>query len=374
LPLERVCLVVAGLGTGGSERQLRLLAPGLVARGTEVTVLVLNAGPWDTADLTSGGVAVLVPGRAASNWAGRLHWLWARVREARPQVVYSLLPVANVACAVVSPVLSKAALIWGVRGSDRRVESYPLNVRLLRSLQGALASCPGLTICNSEAGARAHLATLRGRGQVAVVRNGLAADHFRFTNSGRRELRAQWGVGQETVFTLVGNFDPVKGHERFLFAAALLARHAGYRFVVVGEGSNDRAALLHRLAREIGLADAVVFAGRYSDMPAVYSASDVVVSASSSEGLPNAVAEAMACERMCVVTDVGDSAWLIGPTGVVASSLSSPRLADAMVEAADLGADQRKERGELARERAIEQLSVAAMVDQTYDLMAALAR
>jgi glycosyltransferase involved in cell wall biosynthesis len=285
-----------------------------------------------------------------------------------------VLPVANVACAVVLPALPNVALIWGVRGSDRRVEGYPLNVRLLRSVQRWLASRPDLTICNSEAGARAHLAVGKGRGRVAVVRNGVAADCFHFTSSGRRELRAEWGVGRATVFTLVGNFDPVKGHERFLFAAALLARHPGYRFVVVGGGPTDRGGLLQNLAGEIGLDDTVVFAGRHMDMPAVYSASDVVVSASSSEGLPNAVAEAMACERICVVTDVGDSAWLVGPTGIVAGSLSSPGLADAMVEAAALGADQTRERGRLARERIVEHLSVEAMVTNTYELMASLAR
>jgi glycosyltransferase involved in cell wall biosynthesis len=365
--------VVAGLGTGGSERQLRLLAPGLVARGTEVTVLVLNAGPWEIGDLSSVGVTVLAPGAALYGWAGRLHWLWANLRKARPQLVYSLLPVANVACAVVLPALPKMALVWGVRGSDRRVEGYPLNVRLLRSWQRALASCPDLTICNSEAGARAHLAAGGGRGELAVVRNGLAADCFRFTSSGRRELRAEWGVGRATVFTVVGNFDPVKGHERFLFAAALLARQPGFRFVVVGEGSEARAGSLERLAGEIGLGERVVFAGRHTAMPAVYSASDLVVSASSSEGLPNAVAEAMACQRICVVTDVGDSAWLVGPTGVVASSLSSPGLADAMVEAAALDPDQRKDRRELARARVVEQLSVEAMVSKTYELMASLA-
>lgn len=373
LPLERVCLVVAGLGTGGSERQLRLLAPGLVARGTEVTTLVLEAGPWETDDLSSGGVTVLVPAHAASGWAGRLAWLGARLREARPQVVYSLLPVANVACAIVLPTLPRGALIWGVRGSDRRVEGYPLNVRLLRNLQKSLASCPDLTICNSEAGARAHVVAGSRRGQVAVVRNGLAADRFRFTPGGRKQLRAEWGVGQETVFTLVGNFDPVKGHERFLFAAALLADRPGYRFVVVGGGRQERVGSLHNLAREIGLADRVVFAGRHTDMPAVYSASDVVVSASSSEGLPNVVAEAMACERICVVTDVGDSAWLVGTTGVVAHSVSSPGIAGAMVEAGALGAAQRRDRGGLARERIIDELSVESMVTKTYDHMASLA-
>jgi glycosyltransferase involved in cell wall biosynthesis len=109
-------------------------------------------------------------------------------------------------------------------------------------------------------------------------------------------------------------------------------------------------------------------------MAAVYSASDVVVSASSSEGLPNAVAEAMSCERACVVTDVGDSAWLVGAAGIVAGCQSSPALARAMAEAEALGAEGRAALGKLGRQRVIENLPVEAMIAGTHELMVPLAR
>lgn len=58
--------------------------------------------------------------------------------------------------------------------------------------------------------------------------------------------------------------------------------------------------------------------GNRDDMPEVYNALDILVSASLfGEGVSNALSEAMASGIPCVTTDVGDSAWVVGQTGQV---------------------------------------------------------
>jgi len=61
----------------------------------------------------------------------------------------------------------------------------------------------------------------------------------------------------------------------------------------------------------------VIWAGARDDMNAVYNAFDIAtISSSFGEGFPNAIGEAMACGVACAVTDVGDSSFIVGKTGL----------------------------------------------------------
>jgi glycosyltransferase involved in cell wall biosynthesis len=106
----------------------------------------------------------------------------------------------------------------------------------------------------------------------------------------------------------------------------------------------------------------------------VLSALDIMVSSSISESFPNVIGEAMACGVPCVVTDVGDSATIVGATGAVIAPRSPTALADALAEMAQrLSGDGPRLHAE-ARARVSELFGLDAMVDRTERLLMDLSR
>ena len=110
------------------------------------------------------------------------------------------------------------------------------------------------------------------------------------------------------------------------FAAArrVAERVPSVRFVLCGRGIGADNGMLRRWIDANGLVGRVHLLGVRQDMPAVQAALEVAVSSSVGEAFPNAVGEAMACEVPCVVTDVGDSARLVGDTGRVVRRRDAP--------------------------------------------------
>ncbi len=100
------------------------------------------------------------------------------------------------------------------------------------------------------------------------------------------QLRRQWGAGgQDKVFLCVGEFSGRKDQMTVLQAFCSLAkREKGARLVFAGTGALEGQCRSY--AQEQGLEGRVFFAGQVEEIGAYYSAADILVTASRSEGLP----------------------------------------------------------------------------------------
>jgi glycosyltransferase involved in cell wall biosynthesis len=168
----------------------------------------------------------------------------------------------------------------------------------------------------------------------------------------------------DLVLGLVGRLDPIKGHEVLLRAVAPIAAEARLRVVFVGTGPDDYREDMAALATQLGIADRVVWAGPRTDMPAVYAAMDLLVSASHGEGFSNVIAEAMACGVPCVVTDVGDSADIVGDVGWTCPPDDPAALGAAIGQAVREPATL-AERGGAARARIVGTYDTQRLIERT---------
>ncbi len=107
-------------------------------------------------------------------------------------------------------------------------------------------------------------------------------------------------------------------------------------------------------------------------MPAVYSALDIVTSTSSGEGFSNVIGEAMACGVPCVVTDVGDSAIIVGEIGIIVPPKDPQALADgwrSMLKRLD---DKSYSIKEMARERIVSHYNNEIFIQKTSKMLLSL--
>ncbi len=139
---------------------------------------------------------------------------------------------------------------------------------------------------------------------------------------------------RQTVIAMVGNMKhAIKGHAVLLLAAAAVVRAApSVRFLLIGDG--ELRAQLERRAADLGIAHAVVFAGRRTDVPALLARADIAVCTSLSEGLSNAIMESMAARLPVVATGVGGNLELVrdGRTGFIVAPGDSGLVAQRLID------------------------------------------
>lgn len=370
----RILLLVRALGFGGAERQIVTLATGLAQRGHAVTVVTFYPGGAFEGALAGGN-----PSRLNLEKAGRwdvfgfLGRLLRAISTERPDIVYSFLPMANLlAAATRAMVRTGPALVWGVRGTPLDLSRYDRLERASIRMERMLSHVPDLVIANSRAGADWASRWPSGQKKAAMVPNGIDTTAFRpATPRQRAAARASLGCPPGAVIVaVVARFDPMKDHAGFLRALAIAAHRApDLRALVVGDGPPAAVTRLHDAAAALGLAKRVIWAGRRREVEQVYHAADMLCLPSAfGEGFPNVVAEAMASGLRCVVTDVGDCAYLVGGTGWVVPPAAPELLAGALFECRRAVL----ENGVIdtaARHRVVQQFGVEAMISATEDLL-----
>jgi len=162
--------------------------------------------------------------------------------------------------------------------------------------------------------------------KIAVLRNGV--DLVKFKPGDRAAIRDKLGLSGKVLLS-AGRLIDRKGHDLVIRAIKDIPDAT---LLIAGDGEKKRA--LKRCAREARVAHRVRFLGPVApdDMPALYSAADALVLASSSEGWPNVLLEAMACGAPCVASPAWNAGEIIADrdAGVIAGHRRAASIAAAI--------------------------------------------
>jgi glycosyltransferase involved in cell wall biosynthesis len=316
---KTLVLLARRLDHGGAERQLVELAKALHAHGRKVHVLLFYAGGVLDAELHAHGVSVSFAGKNGRwDWLGFLWRLTRKLRSLQPTAVYSFLDVSNVVSTLLWPWVGRPKLVWSVRAAGVDMKVYDAPTRWASRVEAWLSRFADVVIANSMAGKDWAISRGFPPSKLQVIENGTDTSRFSMQGDERRRVRDDWGFNeQHCVVGLVARIDPMKDHAGFLAAAAILVQEdPSWRIVCIGGGPSELFASLQSTARDLGLADHLLWTGARPDVPQLLCGLDIACSSSRfGEGFSNTLAEAMASGVPCVATDVGDSARLVGEFG-----------------------------------------------------------
>ena len=136
--------------------------------------------------------------------------------------------------------------------------------------------------------------------------NAIDLDAFAFDSKSRHDVRARYGIAEDTlVVGHVGRFVPEK-NQSFLLEIVACFRHAGVSAEAFLLGDGPMREEVEEKAHGMGVGDAVHFAGIQEDVASYYSAMDVFCMPSLFEGLPVSCVEAQA-SRLPMVLSAGIS-------------------------------------------------------------------
>jgi glycosyltransferase involved in cell wall biosynthesis len=296
---------------GGTEGQVTKLVRGLQAN-LDVELVVLEPSPWLHAQTSSDSLRYTLLDmnggpRQPRFWRG----LWALVRHlraARPDVVHTFFPIAN----IVGALAARLAGVGAVVGS-RRDYGYWMSPGYLRVTRLA-NHLVGHIVTNAPEVKRFTVDKEGYPGErIEVIFNGLELERLRLP-APDLALKARIGIpAHHKVITLVANFRRIKRQDTLVEAfAQLCCERDDVSLMFVGGSSDPYYAEVQQRVQALGLG-ARVFTTKApgGEIARYLSFVDVGCNCSESEGLSNAVMEYMGAGVPCVVTRAGGNTDLV---------------------------------------------------------------
>lgn len=398
----KVTHVITALHTGGAETMLyRLLRYSDPAEFEHQVISMVDIGAIGE-KIRALGVPVRALGmrRGVPDPLGVLRlarWL----REEPPDVMQTWMYQADLVGGLAARLAGGMPVAWGIHSAYLDPQSVKrTKIWTVRACALSSRWLPARIVCCSEASVEVHAKLGYPKKKMLTIPNGSDLAAFEPDPEARSAVRRELGLREGTPLVgLVARFDgnaaaprepresalrrywpkgrlaSPKDHNTFIRAAGLLhARLPDANFVLCGDGITWQNTQLVEWIDAAGLRSHCHLLGRRLDMPRLTAALDVATSSSAySEAWPLVLGEAMACGVPCVVTDVGDSALIVGDTGRVVPPKNPAALADAWHELLTLPPSLRAQLGLAARRRIEERFSLTSAVAKYEELYRELA-
>lgn len=361
----KIIHLITGLNTGGAEMMLYKLLSRINHNKFDIYVIsLMDVGPIGK-KIKELGIPVMGLGmkRGVPN-PYFLFKLTKVLRSKKPHILQTWMYHSDLIGFLAGRIAGIKRIVWNIRHSNLDPCSNKHLTLKIAQMCAILSRFVNKIICCSESSFKAHNKIGYMSEKMVVIPNGFDLDKFSPNDSAKSSLRAMLSIPKSHfIVGMVARWDPLKDHYTFIRAAKFVINSLpNVHFVLCGDLITQKNEKLLSWIKEQELEDHFHLLGRRDDIERIMPAFDLLVSSSKGEAFPNVLGEAMACEVPCVVTDVGDSAFIVGNTGYVVPPDEPELLAKDIIKFLNLSNGEKGRLGNQARNRVEENFSLDSIV------------
>lgn len=340
-------------GWGGQEHRIIAEMAGMQARGHQILLATRSTAKIAPVAREAGIRVIELPFRRKTDWQ-TIAPLRELIRNEGYQIVHAHSSLDTWVGALAARL-----------GGARFVRTRHLNLPMSRHWYNVHGHYDRLITCGEVM--RSLLCRDFGFRPEEIVSIPTGIDFGRFVpGAGRAAMREQLGLTTaQFMILMVGVVRGVKRYDVALRAFARLYPECPQARLVVA-GSGPMLTDMQELANSLGIAAAVQWLGHRQDVPALMAAADAALLTSRSEGVPQAMTQALSMTLPCVATAVGGVPEIIQhrETGLLAPSEGEAEIAAALLEIIR-NPDWARELGQRGSAFVRQHLSIDNMLDKT---------
>ncbi|EDN71193.1 glycosyl transferase, group 1 family protein [Beggiatoa sp. PS] len=327
----RIAYIIDSLGKGGAQTALIHLVIYLSKRNYKQRIYSSNnvVHPDNKKLLLECGVEVKVIGKIQLvTMVGLIRILYNFISW-KPTIVLTMLFYSDVIGRIAAKITARPIIISSIRslmtlrkGDKNRLELYVDRLTVPWADKIIFNNKAAISLALQSEGIQEK--------QVVYIPNGVDTAFFSTMKIDRLKKREELNISNDIlIIGSVGRLGHEKGFPYLLQSLKIIHKQFPHCVLLI-IGAGVLLEFLKSKAEELDISEKVIFLGQRIDVPELLSGMDIYIHPSLSEGMPNAVMEAMAIGKPTIATSVGDTVELIeeGKTGWLVEPENSEALAE----------------------------------------------
>ncbi|MBI04981.1 MAG: hypothetical protein CMI96_04100 [Pelagibacteraceae bacterium] len=313
----KIVHIIAGLNEGGAEKALiRLAEQDLSNQHTILSFLDIENNNVFKSEKNVKIISLGIKNKYLDLY--KIFKITFYLNKIKPDIVQTWMYYANFIGGLVAYFSGFRDIIWCLHSQSADSKEFSITIKVISYLSKKFSKIlPKVIICCSETVRDSNVKYGYNEYNSDVIYNGLDIKEFNKINLKENAFyNLHDKYKDEFKIGMVARWDKFKDFET-LFKSLNLFKKYNKKFILFLAGLNliNENQKLTQLTKKYNLQKHVVYLGHVNKTNQLYNILDITILSSFSEGLPTVLIESMACETLCVSTDVGDSKIILSKYG-----------------------------------------------------------